>query len=242
MSTFRTFLVFQLAAPLLLISLCFTDTALAKDRAGNSGLDALLSLDPREMEFAPVEFSPPKPERVPLDNGMIVYLLPDHELPLISMSLTVKTGDIYEPADKVGLAGMTGALMRTGGAGSRTGDEIDEALEFISANVSAHIGSDSGSASLDVLKKDFEFALGFLSTCYVHHDLRKINLTWQRKEPSRTYAEETIAPPESRVGNSTKSCMANITPTAASLPQRGSHALRVKTSRRSTKNIFTPTT
>ena len=160
MSTFRTFLVFQLAAPLLLISLCFTDTALAKDRAGNSGLDALLSLDPREMEFAPVEFSPPKPERVPLDNGMIVYLLPDHELPLISMSLTVKTGDIYEPADKVGLAGMTGALMRTGGAGSRTGDEIDEALEFISANVSAHIGSDSGSASLDVLKKDFEFALG----------------------------------------------------------------------------------
>tara|TARA_B100000315_G_scaffold260843_1_gene326173 strand:- start:1851 stop:3317 length:1467 start_codon:yes stop_codon:yes gene_type:complete len=120
----------------------------------------LLSIDPRKMEFEPVKFTPPKPERLILENGMIVYLLPDHELPLISINVMVKTGAIYEPADKVGLAGMTGSIMRTGGSGNRTGDEIDEAIEFISANINVHVGSDSGSASLDVLKKDLNFALG----------------------------------------------------------------------------------
>ena len=43
---------------------------------------------------------PPVPERVELENGMIVYLLEDHELPIIDISLRVRTGSIYEPADK----------------------------------------------------------------------------------------------------------------------------------------------
>ena len=38
--------------------------------------------DPRTMTFKPVEFTPPEPNRVVLDNGMVVYLLEDHELPL----------------------------------------------------------------------------------------------------------------------------------------------------------------
>ncbi len=151
--------IFRNVLLLIFISLCVTNTAFAKDQATGIDLETLLVLDPRDMEFPPVEFNPPTPERVTLENGMIVYLLPDHELPLISMSATIKTGGIYEPADKVGLAGMTGSLMRTGGTGTRSGDDIDDALEFISASISVHIGSNSGSASLDVLKNDFDFAL-----------------------------------------------------------------------------------
>jgi len=41
--------------------------------------------DPRTMTFKSVEFLPPEPERVVLDNGMVVYLLEDHELPLITI-------------------------------------------------------------------------------------------------------------------------------------------------------------
>lgn len=160
MKIFRPLVCLQIILSIVLTTSYTTSIALAKDSTKNTPLNELLSLDPRKMEFPPVEFTPPKPDRISLDNGMIIYLLPDHELPVISMSLIVKTGSIYEPADKVGLAGMTGALMRTGGAGNRTGDAIDEALEFISASIGVHIGSDSGSASLDVLKKDFEFSLG----------------------------------------------------------------------------------
>ena len=48
--------------------------------------------DPRQMTFKPVEFTPPEPDRVVLENGMVVYLLEDHELPLISMTATMRTG------------------------------------------------------------------------------------------------------------------------------------------------------
>jgi hypothetical protein len=39
-----------------------------------------------KFEYEPIEFTPPKPERLVLDNGMIIYLLEDHELPLFKVS------------------------------------------------------------------------------------------------------------------------------------------------------------
>src|SRR5438128_551134 len=57
--------------------------------------------DPRTMTFKPVEFTPPDPERVVLNNGMVVYLLEDHELPLITVTANLRTGGWLDPADKV---------------------------------------------------------------------------------------------------------------------------------------------
>ena len=84
---------------------------------------------------------------------MIVYLLEDHELPIIDISVRIRTGSLYEPADKVGLASITGAVMRTGGTTTKTGDELDEILENLAASVETSIGDDAGSASVSVLKK-----------------------------------------------------------------------------------------
>ena len=119
--------------------------------------------DPRKMTFPPVEFSPPEPDRVVLDNGMVVYLLEDHELPLITVTATMKTGAWLDPADKVGLASLTGTLMRTGGGGGLTPEQVDEELEHFAGDVSVSIGHESGAASLDVLKKDLTRGLQIFS-------------------------------------------------------------------------------
>src|SRR6476659_5086991 len=110
--------------------------------------------DPRTMTFKPVEFSPPEPERVVLGNGMVVYLLEDHDLPLVTVTATMRTGSWLDPTDKVGLAAMTGAVMRTGGGGSLSAEQVDAELEQFAADVSIGIGRQSGSASLDILSKD----------------------------------------------------------------------------------------
>lgn len=112
--------------------------------------------DPRTMTFEPVEFSPPEPERVVLDNGLVVYLLEDHELPLITITATMRTGSWLDPADKVGLAAMTGAVMRTGGGGGLSAEQVDAELEQFAGDVHIGIGRQSGSASLDVLSKDLD--------------------------------------------------------------------------------------
>ncbi len=110
--------------------------------------------DPRAMTFPATPFEPPRAERVVLPNGIILYLLEDHELPMVSLSAMIRTGGIYEPADKLGLASLTGTVMRTGGTASRSGDELDEELEFVGAEMGAGIGGDAGTASLNVLTKD----------------------------------------------------------------------------------------
>jgi len=101
----------------------------------------------------------PDVEKVTLANGMLLFLVEDHELPLITMSAMIRTGSIYEPTEKVGLADITGTVMRTGGTTSRTGDEIDEQLEQIAASVETGIGLNSGRASMSVLKEDLDTAL-----------------------------------------------------------------------------------
>lgn len=119
--------------------------------------------DPRSMTFQPVEFSPPEPDRVVLENGMVVYLLEDHELPLVSVTVTMRTGSWLDPIDKIGLASMTGTVMRTGGGGGLSAEQVDAELEQFAGDVSIGIGRQSGSASLDVLSKDVPRGLEILA-------------------------------------------------------------------------------
>jgi len=105
----------------------------------------------------------PNVQKVTLSNGMRLFLVEDHELPLISVSARIRTGSIYEPAEKIGLASITGLVMRTGGTTSKTGDELDEQLESIAASVETGIGLNSGSASMSVLKEDIDTGLAILA-------------------------------------------------------------------------------
>jgi len=116
---------------------------------------------------------PPVPQRVELDNGMIIYLLEDHELPIIDIAVRLRTGAIYEQVDKVGLAEITGAVMRTGGTTSKTGDELDEILENLAASVEVGIGDDSGSASMSVLKEDLDTGLSILADVLMNPAFRE---------------------------------------------------------------------
>ncbi len=115
--------------------------------------------DPRTMRFKPVEFAPPEPDRVVLDNGLVVYLLEDHELPLVTVSATMRTGAWLDPVDKIGLASITGSVMRTGGGGGLSAEQVDEELEHFAGDVSIAIGRQSGTATLDVLNKDIKRGL-----------------------------------------------------------------------------------
>ncbi len=110
--------------------------------------------DPDRLTYEEIRFSPPKPDRTVLENGLTVYFLEDRELPLVNVSFIVGAGSIFEPPGKEGLAEMTGAVMRTGGAGKLSGDRVDEELEVLAAPISINLGMDYGTGGLAVLKKD----------------------------------------------------------------------------------------
>jgi zinc protease len=89
-----------------------------------------------------------------LPNGMKLYLLEDHELPVVNGAARVRVGNLFDPADKVGLATVAGAVMRTGGTKAKTGDQLDVELENIAASVETNIGETSGSVSFSALKEN----------------------------------------------------------------------------------------
>ncbi|HZU27841.1 MAG TPA: pitrilysin family protein [Bryobacteraceae bacterium] len=102
----------------------------------------------------------PKPAEFTLPNGMRLYLLEDHELPIVSGFALVRTGNLFDPKDKIGLAEITGHVMRSGGTEKMTGDQMDVALENVAASVESGIGESSGSVSFSCLKENTPQVLG----------------------------------------------------------------------------------
>ncbi len=117
-----------------------------------------------ELTFPPLpEIQLPDYTRFGLDNGMTVYLMEDRELPLIGGSAIFRTGSRFEPADKVGLARLTGTVMRTGGTKTHSSDELDLLLEEKAAAVETGIGTTAGSASFNALSEDLEEVFGLFA-------------------------------------------------------------------------------
>ena len=134
-----------------------------------SAMPVAAQKDYRDLEFPPLnDIVTPTPTRVVLDNGIILYLVEDRRLPMINLSARFGVGAVNEPADKIGLAGITGAVMRTGGSTSMSGDEIDETLEGLGAAVETSIGLVSGSAFMSVLKDNVDTVLPILADVLMH--------------------------------------------------------------------------
>ncbi|MDJ0631677.1 MAG: pitrilysin family protein [Xenococcaceae cyanobacterium MO_188.B29] len=110
-----------------------------------------------ELEFSPPpEVQLPQYERYQLDNGMVVYLVEDHDLPLVEGKALIRTGSRYEPADKVGLAQLVGTVMRSGGTESHSAERLNSILEQKAASIETQIGNTSADAGFSSLTEDLE--------------------------------------------------------------------------------------
>src|SRR5688572_11603233 len=120
-----------------------------------------LPAHPRELKYTTLNYTPPKREqyRHVLSNGVVAYLVEDHDLPLINVSTLVRTGTFLDPAGKEGLASLTGSQMRAGGTTSKDAEEFDEAADFLAAGISSSVGPLQGNASLNLLTKDIDQGL-----------------------------------------------------------------------------------
>ena len=116
---------------------------------------------PVDLTYDLLEFTPPTAanHRHELSNGVVTFVVEDHELPLVSVSLTVHTGAYLDPPDKIGLASLTGSQMRAGGTTSMSAAEFDEAAAFLAAQIGSNIGFTSGGANMNCLTKDLDTCL-----------------------------------------------------------------------------------
>ncbi|MEO8648458.1 MAG: pitrilysin family protein [Acidobacteriota bacterium] len=109
----------------------------------------------------------PPIEKAKLANGLEVWMVQQHELPIVSMNLVLRSGSSNEPDNRTGLASVTTSLLNDGTA-SRSASEIVNQLQSIGASVNANSGWDSTNVSMQTLTRNLDQALDIYSDIIQH--------------------------------------------------------------------------
>jgi zinc protease len=128
----------------------------------------------KDLKYPPLPpLKVPDPTEITLSNGMKVLLLEDHELPLISGAVLVRTGNLFDPPSKKGLAGLTGEVLRSGGTKARSGDQLDQDLENVAASIESQIGETNGTLSFSCLKENADQVLAIFRDVLTSPEFRQ---------------------------------------------------------------------
>src|SRR5947207_13145296 len=125
--------------------------------AGASGIARAQSVDPP----APGALRPyvfPNVEQFQLSNGMKVILVEKHTLPMVEGRLILDAGAMREPANKNGLASLTGRLLSEGTA-DMSGAEIARQMDALGAQYSTGGGFSTSFADVVALRNVFPQAM-----------------------------------------------------------------------------------
>lgn len=129
-----------------------------------------------------------KYEHFTLKNGLKVYVVENHKLPVVSMSLVLDRDPILE-GDKAGFVSTAGQMMRTGTA-SRTKDQFDEQVDFIGANLSFSATGFNASS----LKKNLPTLLDLTSDALLNPKFTQEELDKVKKQMTANLASEKDNP------------------------------------------------
>ena len=142
------------------------------------------------LRYPPLRFTPPVPKRVTLSNGVPVYLLEDHSLPLLDVEVVSKVGVANLPDSLWGVGWQADVLMRTGGTTRLNPDSVDQLVEFYALNVFISTGNEQSTASFSGLSgyRDQMLDLGFDLLRNPRNDTSRVRITagqqleaWRRR-------------------------------------------------------------
>jgi len=133
-------------------------------QAAEHAAESKIPARPEQLTFPELSFDTPDAAsmRFELSDGTPVYALADRQLPLVRVSVEVRGGLYLVPKGQEGLASVTAEAWRTGGAGQRSAKELDEALDFLAANLTTEINEVTTVVELDVMSKDLDEAMAIM--------------------------------------------------------------------------------
>lgn len=129
---------------------------------------SLFAIPPNPGPIPEIKFNPPKPTRHVLSNGIVVYLLEDHELPTFHLKLQMKLSPADEPASKPGTLQFFGQMWRAGGTENNPPEKLNDQLEFLAASVESFIDEERAGLSLSSLSEDKDKVLSLFSDLLFH--------------------------------------------------------------------------
>jgi len=144
----------------------------------------------------------PTPKTFELANGMKVYLIEEHELPVFSAALVTLAGGENNPTEKPGLASFT-ARMLTEGTTTRSSTELANATAQIGAALGSSASMDSAAVSVTALSNNTAPAFELLSDVALHPTFKDEEVERIRQQRLVAILQEADSPIAAtlRVGN-----------------------------------------
>lgn len=131
-------------APLLA---CLLALASAKLPSQVAAQDTRATVEAMERGFQALRFTPPTPRQARLSNGVQVFMLEDHSLPVVSINIVGRHGVANLP-DSLWAAGWNAdAMLRTGGTTTLTPDSVDKLIDFYALQIGFFTGQEQSGAS-----------------------------------------------------------------------------------------------
>ena len=131
----------------------------------------------------------PQVQRQSLENGLQLFVLEDHELPLFRMTLSMRIGEADAPKDQRGLPGVTAEVLRSGGSTKLDGDALDALLEGRGASIEISTNNLTTEITVNALIEDTERVLEIVRDLLLHpaypEDKLKLALTQYRSAIAR---------------------------------------------------------
>ena len=108
----------------------------------------------------------PHYEKVQLPNGLTLYLMEKHDVPVISLNAIVPAGAVND-GDKAGLASLTGDCLKCG-TKSFTKKEIEQQFDFLGATLFTYGSDDDAGLGTRFAAKDQEKILPIIKELLVN--------------------------------------------------------------------------
>ncbi|QSX33885.1 insulinase family protein [Shewanella avicenniae] len=106
------------------------------------------------------KFALPAYETVTLANGLTLMLMPQKEVPLVTVQAVIRAGAIDDSI--AGMAELT-AQASLLGAGGKSKQQLEQEIDFLGASLNGDAGKDGSYFSADFMNKDADSMLGLLA-------------------------------------------------------------------------------
>jgi zinc protease len=116
-------------------------------------------------------FQAPVPAEGRLRNGARLLVVENHSVPLVAVTVLIKTGNDGDPIVKAGLADFVAGML-TEGTQSKTAPQVSEAIEDLAAHLEANAGPETTRVTLNCLRETLPKALDVLADVLTHPAFR----------------------------------------------------------------------
>ena len=138
-------------------------------------------------------FVPPRVDSTRLANGLALYVVTQHEVPKVAVSLVTRAGSVDDPVGRDGTASLAAAVMGRGTT-ARSALQLEDAFGDLGTSLDANVGREQSTLGVEVRAGDLAPALMLVADVAAHPAWTPAELERERKTQLDELAQEAVEP------------------------------------------------